>query len=266
MKKNKILLLVENLDIVEKLKKESNITFLFPVTDFSVGFNNTFKLEEIMVDAYIFVNRILDNEGILSFKQLILNMPSNIKGIVFDDIGVLNVLNKSSLDITKILFLNHFNCNYESINSYLDYVDSVVVSSDITKEETKEILDKAKKPLVLFTFGHVNIMYSRRTLITNYNKHFDKNVSNKALLEDNIANKKFKIIENSYGTVIYTNEPFNALNYMEEENVLFNFINTVFLDISDISNIINKNNLDKYTYKYLSENKTIFKLKEDKND
>ena len=34
----------------------------------------------------------------------------------------------------------------------------------------KEILDKADKPLVLYTFGHVNIMYSRRTLLTNFNK------------------------------------------------------------------------------------------------
>ena len=84
--KNNYLLLVTNNSIVSKLKGESNITFLFPIEDFTVGFENTFKINEIDIDhAYIFVNRLLDKEGIENFKSLIKNLPSNIKGIVFDD-------------------------------------------------------------------------------------------------------------------------------------------------------------------------------------
>jgi len=263
MKKNKTLLLINNKSIVDKLKEESNITFLFPVKGFCVGFENLYDVDEIGIDSYIFVNRILDNEGIENFREFIKNIPDYIKGIVFDDIGVLNVLVKENISITKILFLNHMNCNYESINAYLEYIDSVVVSPDITIDEIKEILRYAIKPVVLYTFGHMNIMYSRRTLLTNYNRHFNSDVGELATLEEEMQKNKFKIIESIYGTVIYTNEPFNGLVLRDEDNVLFNLINGVFLSDEEIINIVNsENNLDEiYPYKYLSEKKTIFKLK-----
>lgn len=266
MKKNNILLLVNNLDIVKDLKEESNITFLFPVSEFSVGFERTFRIEEIP-EGFIFVNRILDNEGIEKFKKFIGALPSNIKGIVFDDVGVLNVLLKVNLNITKILFLNHLNCNYESVNAYLDFVDSVVVSTDITIEEIDEILKKAKKPVVLYTFGHINIMYSRRTLLTNYNNHFKKDVPTIADLTEKISGKKFKAQESIYGTVIYTNEPFNGLELRNRENVLFNLINMTFFTNEKMLEIIksDSNLEDKYPYKYLSAEKTIVKISDIKD-
>lgn len=268
MKKNNTLLLVNNLELVQSLKDRNDITFLFPLTDFCVGFSNTFHLNDIKIDAYIYLNRLFTSDDIEKVKNILLNLPSNIKGIVFDDIGVLNILLSANIKITKILFLSHFNCNYESINAYLKYVDSVVVSSDITIEEIDTILKKAAKPLVLYTFGHVSIMYSRRSLLTNYNKYFSKNVPKVSLLEEGISHQKFKIIENTYGTVIYTEKPFNALSLRNKQNVLYNFINTVFLSNNEIIEIINSNdNLESiYPYKYLSENKTIVKIKGDKND
>ncbi len=266
MKKNNYLILVENDSLVEKLKEESNITFLFPLQDFSIGFNNTFNIDDIKCDhAYVFINRLLDNDSILSLKEILNSLPSNIEGIVFDDIGVLNILLESNSKLKKILFLNHLNCNYESINTWLNYVDSVVPSPDITIDEIDEILNKSKKMLTLFTFGHVNIMYSRRTLITNYNKNFNANEEKNSLLEEKVSKQKFKIMENKYGTVIYTEYPFNGLKLRNGENVLYYLINTVFLSDDEVIDIIKStNNLeDKYPYKYLSEKKTIFKLKEE---
>ena len=260
MKENNILLLVNNKDIVKKLKEKSNITFLFPLEEFSIGFVNTFKVEDIS-DGYIFVNRILDNEGIEKFKVLLDNLPKSIKGIVFDDIGILHILNNKKMAIKKILFLNHFNCNYESINCYLEYVDSVVISCDVTFREIKEIL----KELVVYIFGYVNIMYSRRSLISNYNKHFLEDAKLDNYIEEVNSKKKFKILENEYGTVIYTDKPFNGLEVSNLDNVLFDFINGVFLSDEEILEIINRqdNLKDKYPYTYLGENDTIYKIKEE---
>ncbi len=268
MKKNKTLLLVSNLELVKRLKGQKDITFLFPITDFCVGFPKTFNLNDIKEDAYIYLNRLFDNESIERVKSFLKNLPKNIKGIVFDDIGVLNILLKEKINISKILFLSHFNCNYESINSFLNYVDSVVVSTDITIEEIDSILNNSPKPLVLYTFGHVSIMYSRRTLLTNYNKYFSRNVPEISLLEEEISKKKFKIIENSYGTVIYTAHPFNALVLRNRKNVLYNFVNTIFLSNDEVLKILNsEDDLETlYPYKYLSETSTIVKVKGDKND
>ncbi len=265
MKKNNILLLVDNYEIVPKLKKISNITFLFPLHDYTVGFPHTFKLEEIPPNSYLFVNRIMDNEAITNFKQILENLPSTITGLVFDDIGVLNILNDLKLNLTTILFLNHLNCNYESINAYLQYVDSVVPSPDITLEELAEILAHAKKPLTPYTFGHINIMYSRRTLLSNYNAHFHENVASLATLEEELTHQKFKIIENPYGTVIYTNKPFNGLTIRTKDNILFNLINSLFLSPEEVLKIVtSSDSLEEiYPYKYLSTKKTIVKIKEE---
>lgn len=262
--KNNYLLLVTNKSIISKLKDKSNVTFLFPVKEFTVGFEKAFSLDEIDVEqAFIFVNRILDHQGILEFKEFVAHLPSNIKGIVFDDIGVLQVLNTVDNKLTKILFLNHFNCNYESINAYLDYADSVVVSTDITEEEVKEILAKVKKPVVLYTFGHVNIMYSRRLLLTNYNKHFNSEVSLMSQLTNDLG-QAFKMVENEYGTVIYTGEPFNGLRYRGSNHVLYYFVHSIFLRDEEVIEIISSNsNLEeKYPYRYLSDKDTIVRIKE----
>ncbi len=265
MKKNKTLILVDNIEIVEKLREKQDVTFLFPVKDFTIGMPNTYNVEDLPEGAFIFLNRILDNKDIIKLREMLQELPRNIKGIVFDDIGVLNVLLDLKLSLIKILFLNHLNCNYESINSYLDYVDSVVVSPDITIDEIDEALNRAKKPLVLYTFGYISIMYSRRTLLTNYNEEFAKKVPLISILEEKSSQQKFKIVENTYGTVIYPNKPFNALMLRNRENVLYNLINALFLTTEEILEIMDsKDNLDdKYPYKYLSDKKMIVKLKEE---
>ena len=267
MKKNKILLLVNNKDIIKKLE-DKDITYLFPLKGFSIGFLNYFNIEDIPLNGYIFVNKIMDNYNIKEFKNILTNLPNNIKGIVFDDIGVLNILNDLKLNIEKILFLNHFNCNYQSINIYLNYVDSVIISPDITFLEVKEILNLAVKPLVVYIFGYVNIMYSRRNLISNYNKYFNKNSKLNNTLEEINTKKKFKIIEDIDGTIIYPDKPFNGLSLRGLNNVSYEFINGVFLSDEEIIEIVNTNDnlLDKYSYTYLGEEKTIYKIKGEEND
>jgi len=267
MKKNNNLVLVTNDTLVNRLKEESNVTFLFPVKNFCVGFPKTFELEEIKEESFIFVNRILDTKGIDDFKKMLQKIPERIKGIVFDDIGILNVLREEKIKLAKILFLNHMNCNSMSINAYLEYVDSVVISTDITREETKNILKQAKKPLVVYSFGHVNIMYSRRTLLTNYNKHFKEEVKEITTIEENQSKHELKVVENIYGTVIYTDKPFNNLDLREEENILYNLINTIFLTDDEVITILQSKDKmkEKYPYEYLSEEETIFKINDIKD-
>lgn len=263
MIKNNILLLVENLELVAKLNGSKNITFLFPIEEFTVGYQKTFKVEELPENSYIFINRILDNEGILKLKELLKNVPKTIKGIMFDDIGVLQLLIENHIELESILFLNHMNCNYKSINAYLEYVNSAVVSPDITIEEIDEILENVNKPVVLYTFGYMNIMYSRRNLLSNYNRYFNESLPSTVMLEETSSKKQLKMVENKYGTVVYTNSPFNGLELLNrKKNVLYHFINTVFLSNEEVINILTNPTKVKYDYTYLSKERTIFKLKE----
>jgi len=204
MKTNKILLNVSNIDDIKEYKKLGVSNFLFPLKDFSIGYNS-FSFDEIKnidENVYVLVNRILTDDDIDNILKL--NIPSNVKGFVVEDVGLFYELKNKNFEL--ILFQNHLNNNFETINFWLKHFDSLVISTDITKEEIKEIILKAKKPLVLNTFGYPMIMYSRRHLVSNYFKHYGKPLKNEIYVKENVTKNNFIFKESNLGTAVFNNK------------------------------------------------------------
>lgn len=258
MKTNNILITINKMEDIKLLKELGITKFAFPLAEFCVGIPNTFLLSSINIDGYLYINRILDNEGISKLKEIITNLPSNIKGIIFDDLGILEII--KDMDIEKILYLSHFNNNSKSVNLFLDYVDTIILSTDITKEEIKNIINNAKKEVSLFTFGYVSSMYSRRLLLDNYSKFYNIKKENPLLIEN--TNHKFLVYENDYGTVFYYDKIFNGLELLDLKAKYY-FINSAFLDIKIIKNILNNNFNNLNVDRGFLDKETIFKLKEE---
>lgn len=257
---NKLLVLVQNNQIINKIKEVEKATFLFPLEGYSVGYPKTYKLDEIEeYGAYILVNRLLDNKSINSLKEMFQNFPKNIKGIVFEDLGVLKLV--KDLDITKILWQNHLNASYLSINGFLKYVDSVMVSTDITYEEVEEIVKKSEKPLVIPIFGFQPVMYSRRHLLSNFNLYYNENVSNPNLIKEEVLKDEFKLYENEYGTQLFSNNLYNGKKLMNFD-ALYYFINTVFVSDEDVISFLKDEELSLPSTDGFLSKKTIYKLKD----
>lgn len=257
---NKLLILVQNLELIKKVKEVEKATFLFPLEGYSVGFPKTFKLDEINeFGAYILVNRILDEKSVESLKELFLNFPKNIKGIVFEDLGVIELV--KDFDITKILWQNHLCTNYLSVNEYLNYVDSIMVSTDITYDEISVIVDKATKPLVLPIYGYTGIMYSRRLLINNFNLNYEESEKNPNTITEEVFKDKLRIYENEYGTYVYYDKVYNGTK-LKDFNALYYFINTVFLSDEEVLNYLNNEKNDYEEFDGFLNKETIYQLKE----
>ena len=244
------LVTVTNREIIDDLRRDANITLVYPLKSFCVGYEVEFDISEI--DDYVLVNRILDDND-LDKLESILN-SSNIKGIVFDDLGIIDIV--ANLDITKILLLDHLATNTKSINYYLEYVDSVIVSNDLTEEEIRNIVANVSKPLVINVFGLKTLMYSRRLLLSNYEMYH--NLKEERIVDASIEDKYFKIVENDYGTLFYAKNYYNALCLLDLDNVLFFWYNPIFLDNEKIIKLVLDNDitdinseplfLDKKTY------------------
>ena len=266
---NKLLYIVNNKEIIEDLKKVGVKNFLFPLKDFCVGFNNTYDFDEIENESFIFINRILDNESLDLLEKKLNDNKDKIKGIVYDDFGVLYLINKLKLNVITINYQNHFGTNYQSINENLKYNDSVVVSTDITRNEIEEILKKVEKEVCIFLFGLIPVMYSRRMLLTNFSKEFNIPTKNNVLIDEKISKNKFIMVENEFGTVGYQRNYYDGLELLNLENIKYFLVNPLFLSdkeqIQLISDIENKKltlniPIDKgFLYK-----ETIYKLREDK--
>ena len=252
----KKLVTVTDLSIIDDLRENENIELLYPLKSFCVGYDLEFTIDKI--DDFVLVNRILDDFDLDKLKNILCN--ANIKGIVFDDLGIIDIV--SNLNIKKILLLDHLATNVRSINYYLEYVDSIVVSNDLTEDEIKYILDNANKKLVVNVFGLKTLMYSRRKLLSNYEKYHDLDKIGK--YNAKIDNKYFKIVENDFGTKFYAGKYYNGLKLLNLDNVLYFWYDPIGLKKDEILKIILNNDiknidtdtlfLDKKTYYKVGDN------------
>ena len=131
MKKEKILINIENLELIEKYKKIGINNFLFAVEEFSIGYKtfNIKEIENLDCNKYLLINRIFNSNDVDKFKEFVKDIK-NIDGIIFEDISVYNILKDSNIKL--IWNQNHFATNYSSINYWLDNTFSAVISNELT--------------------------------------------------------------------------------------------------------------------------------------
>jgi len=260
--KNKYLFTVTDENLIDTLKDKGITNLVFPLDFFCVGIPKTFKINEITYEnAYLLINRVLDCDAIKKLDALLHNLPSNIKGIIFDDLGIIEIT--KDLNLHKVLFLSHFTTNKESINYFFDYVDDIIISTDICEEEIDYIIKNAKKKVSLYTFGLVSAMYSRRMLLTSHAMHHQ--TKKEEIKELTCANHKFIMVENTFGSVLYNYPYYNATRLLKKDAAYY-FYFPLFLDKEDIEKLIDNDlSFIKYDYGFL-DTKTIYKVKKERKD
>lgn len=260
MKTNKVLLNVSKIEDIKEYKKLGVSNFLFPLKDFSIGYE-TFSfsdMKEINGNVYVLINRILTDEDIDKFLNL--DIPSNVKGFVLEDVGLYYVLKDKHYEL--ILFQNHLNNNFETINFWLKNLDSVVISSDITREEIKDILNKTDKPLVLNTFGYPMIMYSRRRLVSNYYKHYGIDLKHEISVEEKVTQNNFNFKENDFGTAVFNNKISDyreLIDAIDDEKIKYYLYFSNDLTFEECVNAINGLDVQNTSSGFLDK-KTIYRV------
>ena len=258
-----ILIYVDKLEYISDYRKAGVTAFLFGLSNYCVGYN-TYDLESIknveVSNKYLLINRVIDCDGIDKLKEILKDI-GDIKGIVFEDIGVLNVINELGLDVEKILFQNHFGTNKDSINFWLDKVDSVFVSNEITYDEIDYICKNVKGNVVLHLYGYNQVMYSRRLLLSNWSDRFNIEKKYTNVISDKATGIKFRALENDYGTVMYSENIFNGRRLLGLDNVKYYYVNTTLVDHDVIMDFLSgKDNADLEDDGFLDK-ETIYKLK-----
>ena len=257
-----ILIYVDKLEYISDYRKAGVSAFLFGLSNYCVGYN-TYTLDDIknveVSNKYLLINRVLDCKAIDELK-VILKDISGIKGIIFEDIGLVNVLN--DFEGEKILFQNHFGTNKDSINFWLDRVDSVFVSNEITYDEIDYICKNVKKDVVLHLYGYNQVMYSRRLLLSNWSERFNIEKKSTNVISDISSGIKFRVMENEYGTVMYSQNVFNGSRLLGLDNVKYYYVNTTMVDHNVIMDFLtNKEHSSEDEDNGFLDRETIYKLK-----
>jgi len=260
-----ILIYVDDINHIDDYRKAGVSAFLFALEGYSVGYN-TYTLESInnneVSNKYVMINRVLDCESVDNLKEVLPKL-TNVKGIVYEDIAVYNLVKDLGLNLEMIFYQNHFGTNSNSVNFWLDRVDSMFISNEITKEEISTIVSNASKEVVLHLFGFNQVMYSRRKLLSNWSEFFDIDKKNTNLLTDRATKVQFRAMENEYGTVMYSGKIFNGKELLGLNNVKYYYVNPTMIEHDVVMDFLTNNdhNSDIEDNGFLDK-ETIYKLKE----
>ena len=239
----------------------------FSVNDsFYVDVEDIDKIDFKNKKVFISLNKMMHNSDLEYLSDVINKIKNKDIKIIFYDMAVYNIAREYNILDKLIISQDHLNASNLSNNFYYNIgIKGSLITSDITGNELNEIKDNTKMDIYFMAYGYAPIFYSRRYLITNYLKYInckDKYKKYEILSDNNVV---YPIVEEEYGTTIYTPKPINLINHLDE------LTNIDYLVLKN--NMINDDEFNKMVDKYLKnekiddeyigffDKKTIYKVK-----
>jgi len=241
-------------------------------------------------ELYISFNQLIHEDKISLVKEILEELSKiNINGLLFDDLGILQIVKENNLNINLIWSNTHQVTNYMTINNYEKIgVKGALISPDITLSEIIEIKDNVKEKLFVPIFGKFEIFSSNRFLLSNYLKYINKGTTDKTYYIEN-KDTKYPIYEDNNGTHIINGNILNGLNeYVKLLKINIDYIVINSYDVDNIPLVINnfnkvrrmyeENNIDESVISILEQQltddinkgflytETIYKVKSDVNE
>ena len=264
---SKILTIPSSLD---EINKTSDMVdgFIIGIKDMSTNVNYYIDdldiLKDINKDIFICLNKNMHNSDLGKVKDILIRLNDyNIKGVMYYDIGVLNIYNSLDLSYDLVWAQEHLTTNYNTINYWNKYgVNYTYLSSDITEEEIIEISRHSKCKLIVNLFGYLPMFVSKRHIVKNYLEYFNLDDDSKVNYMEK-EEKVYPIIDNNIGTSVYSNNILNGiksvLNIDIEYIVLnsFNIDTDKFIMIINMFRNVNKDNVEEYNNKINNSFKNV---------
>lgn len=206
------------------------------------------ELKDIIIDlknkgkeVFVSMNKIMHNSDLKEVEDILIELDKiNISGILFGDVGVINIWERLNLKVNLVWDQTHLVTNYHTCNYWLE--KGVMIgnlSSELTLEEIKKIKENTDMKLMVQVFGFIPIFTSIRNLISNYFDYLGREKEeNKYYIYDKDRNLNYRIREEN-GTSIYSG---NILNGINEINILADY-NIDYL-------IVNGFNIDSDTFRF----------------
>lgn len=263
---------------------ENNNCFLVGLDDYSINFETTFSLEEIKglskldIELFVALNKNLHTNELDDIKEILYELEKiNIKGLLYYDVGIVEIVNKEKLNIPLVWSQEHLTTNYGTINFWQNFgINSTYLSPDITLQEIIEIRKNTTTKLIVPIFGYLPMFVSERHIVDNYLNYFKLNGKNKINYLQK-EEKVYPIVDKKEGTTVYANDILNGYQeYLELDKMNIDYVtmNQFGIDIDTFKKIINifkekKDNqeiiinelLNNQTSKHFLHKETIYRVK-----
>jgi len=269
---SKLIVTVNSYEHLEQLIDKDIYGFMLYIDRLSVNSSFYINIDDIdKVDfkdkkIYLVMNKIMHNNDLDMVRDTLLRLKDRDVKILFYDMCIYNISKELDMVDKLVIYQDHLNASILSNKFYYDLgIIGSYVSSDITGEELLDIKNNNKMDIYFTGYGYLPIFYSRRYLIKNYLKFIEKEdmFGDYSIISD--MGVEYPINEEEFGTTIYTQEPVNLINYLNElESIDYIVMNSNGIIDDEFNEIVDKFiNRDKLDSCYLGffNTKTIFKVK-----
>lgn len=245
----KLIVHLNDLAMIEPLKNKGIEAITIGTDHFSTG--GILKCDSQMIGeimnqvqsqmkVYVMVNRLFHQHEISGLKSF-LNQIKEVDGILFQDFGVLNIVQELGLKFEMIYAPDTLNTNHETLNTlYSLGVSSFMLASQLHQDELEDIVSKSKGKTMIQIHGVQYISCSRRMLLTNYfNQIGLKQASSyeeKLYIKVNKQEEYSYIYEDESGTHMYTMNELCTLD-MDIPGE-YGYIETLYLDNEYLLDVI----------------------------
>lgn len=221
---SKLLVKVDKRENIDEVLKLDIGGIILSYDDLAVASNFYVNMDDIKeirkkTDKIIVVslNKMMHNKDLAKLEEVLIELDRiKVDMVLFYDVAIIEIKKKLGLDIPLIISQEHLNTSINSNEFYFKQgVDGSLISSDITKEELLEIRKKTDKIIMFTGYGYLPIFYSRRYLITNYFAYIKKEKQGDCYFIRN-NDDFYPIVQDEYGTIIYTKEPVNLVNELDD--------------------------------------------------
>lgn len=269
---SKLIVTVNSFKQLERLIDKDIYGVMLYIDKLSVNSSFYIKIDDIKnIDfkdkkIYLVMNKIMHNNDLDMVKENLSKLKDIDVKIMFYDVGVYNIACELDMVDKLVIYQDHLNASIGSNNFYYDLgITGSYITSDITGVELLDIKNNSKMDIYFMGYGYVPIFYSRRYLVKNYLKFIDKEdmIGKYKIVSD--MGSEYPIVEEEYGTTIYSQEVINLINYLDELNDIdYIIMNGNMIEDNEYEMMIDKFiNKDKIEDSYLGfyNTKTIFKVK-----
>lgn len=278
---------LNDMEMIEPLAKRQIEGVTIGTDHYSSGGILTCSIEQIKqltkcingrMKVYILVNRLFHQheiEGLKLFLKAL--MKCSIDGIVFQDFGVLNIVQELQASYQTVYAPDTLNTNHQTLNSIsMLGVNQFLLAGQLHYDEVEAIIKNTKATCIVPIHGVQYISCSRRELLTNYFKQIHKTeptgYQDKIKIKVHDKEEYSYLYEDEAGTHIYTTNELCTLDLKIQAE--YGYIETLYLENDYILDVIDHYRVNKteealklkyphhvYDHRFL-EDGTVYKIED----
>lgn len=263
---SKKLIIPSNMKMIKRFKNKID-GYILSVDGLSVNMPYYFKLDEVLdiikknpdKDIFVSLNKNMHDSDLGTLKEALLKLnKTNVKGVIYYDISIVNLKIELGLDLELVWNQEHMTNNYFTINYWKEHgVNYTWLSNDITLKEIKEIEENVDSKLMIELFGYVSMFTSYRHLVNNYLKTFNLREKKEYYIKK--EGKSSSIVDDKNGTTVYSSNILNGLyESVELNNLDYIILNSYNIDEDCFEIVVelfnNVNDKNKVEYKKIIDN------------